>query len=92
MSKQTYDNYIVFLLGADDFAVSHKIRKLCKVFGMDEMYAVCVYIAKVFEKYDNLYWDEGSQYDNFARFLEDYNDDIMAYIDSSVDFDLKSEE
>lgn len=85
--RDNYDNYIVFLLGADNFDVCKKIRSMCEEFGMDEMYDACVYIAQMFQKYDDANWDK-PQYDNFAHFLNQYNKEIDIFLIENIKFNV----
>lgn len=86
--KRNYDDYILFLLGADDFYISHEIRALCQKIGMDGAYECCQYIAQQFEKFDK-HHTQISQYDSFTQFLELYHDNILDYIDMDIKIQIK---
>lgn len=90
---KTYDDYIVFVLGADDFDLSQKLRNRYDL-GMDELYGICVYIAQKFEEYDNYTIDMGhniSQYDNLRRFLRKYEKQIDDYLIDYTEFEIVKE-
>lgn len=85
-----YDNYIVFLLGCDEFDVCQKIRRMCGEWGADSLYNDCVYIAKKFEEYDREHTNY-TQYDNFCAFIFEYKKEINSYLDYGNVFDVKKE-
>lgn len=87
--EQDYDDYIVFLLGADTFTISHKIRELAREFGMDGIFEDCVYIAQKFNEYDKLKYNLYSQYESFERFLEEYDAEINNYLEEGIKFEIK---
>lgn len=79
-------SYVKFLLIGDTFYVSYKLRNM-RDWGMDELYNVCDTIAKAF-----CYYDEQSKniehyslYDSLEKFLKEYNEDILLYIDGGID-------
>ena len=92
-NKKNYDEYIVFLLGADNFDVCHKLRKLAEQIGMDETYEYAVYIAQKFNEYDDYVTKElnfnWSQYDCFEEFLSKHETKINNYIDNSIEFEIE---
>ena len=90
---KNYDDYIVFVLGTDNFNFSQKLRNMYDL-GMDELYGVCVYIAQKFEEYDNYTIDMGhniSQYENLCRFLHDYEKQIDDYLIDYTEFEIVKE-
>ena len=90
---KTYDDYIVFVLGTDNFNFSEKLRNMYEL-GMDELYGICVYIAQKFEEYDNYTIDLGhniSQYENLCRFLDKYMSQIDNYLFYGTEFELVKE-
>ena len=68
-----YDEYIVFVLGTDNFELSQYIRNNPKHYGIDELYEFCIMIAKDFQKYDleSENYNNYSQYDSLTMFLEE---------------------
>lgn len=92
-NKKDYDEYIVFLLGADNFDVCHKLRKLAEQIGMDGTYEYAVYIAQKFNECYNYITKKlkfnWSQYDCFEEFLFNYEEEILYYIDNSIEFKIK---
>ena len=90
---QNYDDYIVFVLGTDNFNFSQKLRNMYDL-GMDELYGICVYIAQKFEEYDNYTIDLGyniSQYENLCRFLHEYEKQIDDYLLDCAEFEIVKE-
>lgn len=90
---KTYDDYIVFVLGTDNFIFSQKLRNMYDL-GMDELYGICVYIAQKFEEYDNYTIDLGyniSQYENLCRFLDKYVTQIDDYLIDKTEFEIVKE-
>ena len=83
-----YDDYIVFLLGADNFETSKLIRQLAGTFGMDTLFDNCVYIAKRFETYDKER-SYTSKYINLQDFLDIYNDEIRNYLLNGTRFEVR---
>lgn len=90
--NKDYDDYIVFLLGTDEFDVCNKIKKWAKNnYDMYGAYEMCVEIAKKFEKYDRQYPD-CSQYDNFECFLDEYNKELIDFIENDINFEVREDE
>ena len=93
---RNYDDYIVFLLGADNFKISKSIRKKAEELGdMFGVYELCVTLAQKFEEYSEKYFMyDISTYDVFANYLEDYEKEIVDFIESDgVNyFEIRSEE
>lgn len=87
------DEYIVFVLGVDTTKISQYIRqKLDETCDLYEMYESCKFINKKFEEYDKQYYNIYSQIESFYNFLEDYEDEIIAYLDGEIiDFYIKKE-
>ena len=88
--KKEQSNYIVFLLGADNFDICKLIRKTAKEHScIDELYEDCKIIAKQFEKYDKENYNKISQYESFERFLQEYDEEIKDFITRKTDdFDI----
>ena len=89
---KNYDDYIVFLLGADSFKVCDTFRTLSASYGMDTMFEYCQHISAKFIEYDKKENLNISTYDSFARFLAQYEQQIDNYLFNNIDFDIKSEE
>ena len=84
--EKKFDNYIVFLLGADNFDICKLIRdKAKKENCIDVMFEICKDIAEQFEKYDKKHIEK-NQYENFEKFLIKYEDEIIAYIEEDKNF------
>lgn len=65
-----YDNYIVFVLGTDNFELSQYIRNNPKRYGIDELYDFCIMVARDFEESkENANLSIG-QYTALERFLD----------------------
>jgi hypothetical protein len=81
---RNYDDYIVFLLGADDFKISKLIRKKAEELGdMFGAYELSITIAQKFEEYSEKYFMyDISTYEVFANYLEDYEKEIVDFIES----------
>ncbi len=91
--QKNYDNYIVYILGADDFNICKELRDLGASFGMDVAYNKAVAIAQKFELYDKQL-PHISQYLNLTTFIEYYNEQLLDFINDK-DFiveDLKGGE
>lgn len=76
--------YVTFLLGADDFEISHLLREKAHTLGMDTIYDICDHIATLFCKYD---LEENSsadisEYDSLRYFLRDFDNDLKEYINN----------
>lgn len=91
MKKQNFENYIVFILGTDNFEICKKIREIASREGMDNIYENCIYIAKKFNEYDKNKYNYYSQYESLRRFLNDYNKEINEYLDKGIKFNMKGE-
>lgn len=90
---KTYDDYIVFVLGTDNFNFSQKLRNMYDL-GMDELYGICIYIAQKFDEYDNYTIDMGyniPQYENLCRFLHKYEKQIDDYLIDYTEFEIVKE-
>lgn len=88
-----YDDYIVFVLGTDNFNFSQKLRNMYDL-GMDELYGICVYIAQKFEEYDNYTIDMKyniPQYENLCNFLHEYEKQIDDYLIDKTEFEIVKE-
>ena len=83
------NNYIVFLLGTDDFKICKFIRKYSREHGnIDTIYSKCEEIAKIFAKYDSLRtlnFHYAGIYDNFACFVEEFYKELKDYICGNTD-------
>lgn len=91
MQEKNYSDYIVYILGADNFDISIKLRNYGAVFGMDTAYNKAVAIAQKFELYDKQL-PYISQYLNLTAFIEHYNEQLLDFIINDKDFiveDLK---
>ena len=90
MTKEyTYrESYATFLLIGDQFPISKTIRELSVFEGMDTMFDDCMYIAKRFAEYDTQYSDTYSLYENFEKFLAEYEEEIMDFLIHSTAFDI----
>lgn len=66
-----YDEYIVFIIGTDNFELSKFIRDNHLRYGIDDLYKLCINIAMDFEKSEYNYDLSISQYTALERFLED---------------------
>lgn len=91
MKKQNYDEYIVFILGTDNFDICKKIRDKAIEFGMDGLYEICIYLATKFEKYDKDKYNTWSQYESLRRFLKEYEKEINDYLNNEIGFDIKED-
>lgn len=86
-----YDDYIVFLLGSDDFAISKRLRDERDFLGMDGFYDLCIEIAKKFQEFDNelmLKYSTIDLYSSLQKFLQDYDKQLFDYIEKGIDFDI----
>jgi hypothetical protein len=86
-----YDDYIVFVLGTDNFDATVFIRELARREGIDTAYNCCVYIAKKFQEYDIITnnYNKISQYESLCNFLDDYYFEVKEYIDEGTKFEIK---
>ena len=84
--------YIVFLLGADNFKVSQKIRQIALNFGMDNLFDDCCYIADKFLQYDKRNEDYMSEYESLVMFLTEYEKEINDFLDNGEAFEIKGGE
>lgn len=76
--------YVIFLLGADNFDVSKKIRRLCMEQGMDVVYDKVFAIANTILFYDGLH-NNVDLYTNVSRFVEDlFIDDIFRFLQDNI--------
>lgn len=64
-----YDEYIVFILGTDNFKLSKFIRANSKHYGIDELHTFCIKIAEDFEESEENKNLSKSQYDALEEFL-----------------------
>lgn len=79
LQEQTYNNYVVFLLGADDTPIARKIRELSEKYGMDAVFEVCEGIASKFEEFDKNHTDM-STYESLNLFLSAHEVEVANYI------------
>ena len=84
--------YISFLLGADDFVVSKKIRELAKEYGTDTMFESCEFIVKQFLVYDKRNENIMGEYESFTKFLDEYTPKIMEFLEQGKAFFVGEEE
>lgn len=70
--EQNYEDYIVFVLGADNFRLSKYIRKQMweHDYGMDELYDFCKLVATDFEESEENMDLSISQYTALEKFLD----------------------
>lgn len=70
--KQDYEDYIVFVLGTDNFRLSKYIRKQMweHDYGMDEVYDFCIMVARDFEESEENLDLSMSQYTALEKFLD----------------------
>lgn len=66
-----YNDYIVFVLGIDNFEISNYIRNNPKRYGVDELYDLCIQIAIDFEDSEYNHDLTISTYDALQQFLEE---------------------
>jgi hypothetical protein len=87
------DDYIMFVLGVDTSKISKIIReKLNETSDLWEMYNTCSQIAYQFEIYDKQYYNIYSRIDSFYKFLEEYEKEIIDYINGDAEiFEIKKE-
>lgn len=79
-----YSDYIVFVLGCDSSRVSNLIReKLKENSDLYETWVHCRYIASRFQEYDKTMINV-SQIESFYKFLEDYEDQIVSYLNNEI--------
>lgn len=84
MNNKNYDNYVVFLLGTDDFgAVSDELHNVGYSYGMDTEYNLCIKIAENFQQYDELH-NNYSQYDNLSAYLFENEKQILNFIKKEI--------
>ena len=84
--------YIMFVLGANNNSISECIRK--KVSETDDLwkgFEICEYILDKFIEFDKQYSDIMSELCSFYKFVSEYHDDLIAFIEHNVEFDLKKE-
>lgn len=90
-----YSDYVVFILGADNFYVSKLIRKKAEELGdMYGTFELCISIAEQFEIYASKYFNyDISTYDIFVNYLDDYEKEIVEFIESNgtKHFTIRSE-
>lgn len=81
-------NYITFILGADDFEICNKLRKLPTTLGIgiDELYDLTNVIATAFAIYDTTHKTSAymSEYDSLTNFLKDYENEIENFIEGTI--------
>lgn len=93
LEEQKRISYIAFLLGIDNFYISHKIRDLNEEFAVPiELFEDCTYIAKKFLEYDKKYFNTMSEYDSLAYFLKEYENEIVEYLENRTNFEIKKGE
>lgn len=83
--------YIVFLLGTDNFKISNKIRELGREWGMNTIFEDCCYIADRFLQYDKRNEDYMSEYESLCMFLEEYAQQIEDFLDDGTAFEIGGE-
>lgn len=89
-NKNDFDNYIVFLLGSDNFEVCNLLRNAMSEWGADGVYEMCIYLAQKFYEYDHTRpYTNKSLYDSFSDFLQEYEDSIKEYINKGIYFTIK---
>lgn len=77
--------YVIFLLGADDFDVCRRIRRLCIDEGMDTIFDKISVIADEIIKYDNLLPNRPF-YDNFTNFVDNlYTKEIFQWLQDEIE-------
>ena len=77
--------YVIFLLGADNFDVCKRIRKLCEEQGMDTMYNKISVIADEIINYDNLLPNRPF-YDNFTNFVDNlFKKEIFQWLQYGIE-------
>lgn len=85
---KTQINYITFILGADNFEICHKLRRLPSVIGigMDELYDLTNTIATAFAIYDTTHKASAdmSEYDSLNNFLITYKTEIENFIMGTI--------
>ena len=88
------DEYIIFVLGVDESEISKIIRdKLSETCDLYEMYNTCRHIALRFEEYDQQHVNTMSKIESFYYFLDDYEKEIIDYIEGDIqDFEIRSED
>lgn len=89
--REFYDEYIVFVLGCDNFKVCEKIRTLAKEWGADSLYEDCVYLAQKFNLYDSDKYNYLSQYESLCKFLQEYENEIDEYLENGTKFEIKGD-
>ena len=91
--EEFYDDYIVFVLGTDNFEISKQLRTIAELNGnIDEVYDMCVHIAKKFAVYDNkLNLLTTPSYEILCMFMKEYKQEILDYIFKKKDFEIREE-
>lgn len=87
---QNYDDYILFILGANDNYLSRFIRDLIAV--TDDLFGVyekCVYVATKFAEYDT--HPTQSQLDAFYYFISEYKTQISNWFMRDEEFEIEKE-
>lgn len=83
-------NYIVFLLGTDNFEISKIIRRQAKdKYDMFEMFENCNYIADRFLEYDKRNADTMGEYESFTHFLQEYYEQIIDFLMFGICFEIE---
>lgn len=79
-------SYIIFLLGSDDFKISKAIRDYAKQnCDMHSTYTLAEQIASKFLEYDKIYYNNLSMYDSLENFLQEYEKQILDFIENGTD-------
>ena len=79
-------SYIIFLLGSDDFKISKAIRDYAKQnCDMNATYTLAEQIANKFLEYDKIYYNNLSMYDSLENFLQEYEKQILDFIENGTD-------
>ena len=84
--------YIMFVLGANNNDISTLIRK--RVADTDDLwkgFEICEYIVDKFIDFDKQYSDTMSELCSFYKFVCEYHDELVSFINNDVEFDLRKE-
>jgi len=93
LEEQRRASYIAFLLGIDNFFISHKIRDLNEEFAIPiELFEDCMFIAKKFLEYDKRNYNTMGEYESLEYFLQDYENEIVEYLENRTNFEIRKGE
>lgn len=84
--------YIIFILGANTNDISIRLRK--RVQEEDDLwlgFEIADYIVDKFMEFDKQYSEIMSELCSFYKFVSEYYEELIAFIDDGVEFDLKKE-